>query len=93
MDAVPEESPAGESRSNGEIESTVKEVKGVMRSVTSDLEHKLGVKIDSRHPILAWLPTYAGDIISRHRVGADGCTAERRRTGRSGEDQDYILES
>jgi len=83
IESVPEESPPGESRSNGEIESAVKEVKGLMRSVKSDLESKLGKPIERSHPILAWLPTYVSDILSRHRVGPDGRTAEKRRTGKN----------
>ena len=83
IEAIPEEPPVGDSRSNGEIEAAVKEVKGLMRSVKSDLEHKLNIDIDKKHPILAWLPTYVADVISRHRVGPDGRTAEKRRTGRN----------
>ena len=45
------------------------------------MEHKLNLEIDRKHPILAWLPTFVADVISRHRVGPDGRTAEKRRTG------------
>ena len=50
---VPEESPVGERRSNGDIECTAEEVEGLIRSVKSDLEHKQKIEIDRRHPI--WL--------------------------------------
>ena len=80
---IPEESPVGDSKANGEIESGVKEIKGMMRSVRSDLESKLKMVLDRRDPLLAWLPTYVADMISRHRIGKDGRTAERRRTGRN----------
>ena len=72
--SIPEESP---------IESAVKEVTGMIRSVKSDLKNKLDTQIDRRRPILAWLPTYVADVMSRRRVGQDGRTAEGRRTGRN----------
>jgi hypothetical protein len=55
----------------------------MIRRVKSDLEHKLNFEIDRRHPTLAWLPTYVADVISRHRLGPDGRTAEKRRTGKN----------
>ena len=81
--AVPEESVVGDSKANGEIESAVKEVKGIIRATKSNLEKKLGKTLDRKDPMLAWMPTYAADMISRHRVGKDGCTAEKRRTGKN----------
>ena len=41
----------------------------MIRSVKSELEHKLNTQIDRRHPILALLPTHVADVMSRHRVG------------------------
>lgn len=82
--AIPEESPVGDSQANGEIESAVKEVKGQIRAVKSQLEENLGFAIDVKHPIFSWLPTYAVDMISRHRIEPDGRTAEKRRTGKNG---------
>ena len=55
IEAIPKESPVGESRSNGEIEVAVKEVKGLMRSVKSDLEHKLKIEIDRKRLMLRML--------------------------------------
>lgn len=81
--AVPEESIVGDSQGNGEIEAAVKEVKGLMRTIKSQLEHNLGITLDRKDPVLSWLPTYAADIISRHRVGSDGCTPHRRLTGKN----------
>ena len=83
VDAIPEESVVGDSKANGEIECAVKEVKGMCRATKSVLEERLGMSLDRRDPMLAWIPTYAADMISRHRVGPDGCTAEKRRTGKN----------
>ena len=83
---VPEQSPVGERRSNGDIECTVEEVEGSIRSVKSDLEHKQKIEIDRRHPILAWLPTYVADEISRHRMGPDGRIAEKKEDWKESEE-------
>ena len=81
--AIPVESPVGDSQSNGEAEAAVKEVKSIVRTVKMALESNLGRRLGTKDPILAWIPTYAADMISRHRIGPDGCTPHKRRTGRN----------
>ena len=49
LKAIAEENLVGELRSNGEIESIVQEVEGLMRSASSDWEHKLGTRIARNH--------------------------------------------
>ena len=46
-DIVLEESPVGDSQSNGLAEGAVKEIKGVVRSLRWALEELHGVKIES----------------------------------------------
>ena len=60
--AVLEESPVGQSRINGEIECAVKEVRGLIWSFKSYLEHKLKIETNRRHAIFTWLPTYVADV-------------------------------
>eukprot|EP00435_Cladocopium_sp_Y103_P070140 s53_g34.t1 len=79
---VCEESPAGDSRANGEAEAAVREVKWRIRAVTLMLERKFGGAIEEGHPLLTWVPRYAAEQANRHRVGADGKTPEERRTGK-----------
>ena len=81
--AYPMESAVGESQSNGDIESAVKEIKAMVRTTKAALESNLGRVLSSKDPILAWIPTYAAEMITRHRVGPDGRTAHKRRTGKS----------
>ena len=47
----------------------------MIRSAESDFRNQVNTQMDSRHPILAMLPTYVADVLSRHRVGHDGRTA------------------
>eukprot|EP00435_Cladocopium_sp_Y103_P034158 s1161_g8.t1 len=79
---VCEESPAGDSKANGEAESAVREVKWRIRAVRLTLEKKLGVKLEDGHPLVQWIPRYASEQANRFRVGADGRTPEERRTGK-----------
>ena len=62
--------------SNGDIESVVVEVLGLIRRVKSDLKPKLGTRVERSHPLLPWLPTYV-----RCELGRDVRTAEKKRTG------------
>ena len=36
------------------------------------LHHILGVEFNAQHPVIAWMVTHAGDIITKFRVGKDG---------------------
>ena len=49
VEGVLEESPVGQSRINGEIECAVKEVRGLIWSFKSYLEHKLKIETNRRH--------------------------------------------
>ena len=82
-EAVLEGSPVGESRSNSEFESAVEKNEGLIWCIKSHLEHKLKMEINKRHPITAWLPTNVTIVISKHRPGLDGRTAEKRRSGKN----------
>jgi len=78
---VCEESPVGDARANGEAEAAVREVKWRVRAITMSLKKKYE-DIPEDHPLLLWVPRYAAEQSNRYRVGADGRTAEERRTGK-----------
>ena len=78
---VCEESPVGDARANGEAEAAVREVKWRVRAITMSLKKKYP-DIPEDHPLLLWVPRYAAEQSNRYRVGADGRTAEERRTGK-----------
>ena len=67
--AVPQESPAGESESNGAVEVGIKHVKGLIRVHILALEAKLGCTIPVTHPIMTWIVEAVSDIMSKHLEG------------------------
>ena len=56
---IREESPVGESHSHGEIESAIKVIEGLFRTLWSNLETNLGTKVEEKHPIClrVWVPS------------------------------------
>eukprot|EP00971_Amphidinium_carterae_P138725 2749239-Amphidinium_carterae.1 len=82
VEIIPRESPPGEHASNGEVEVAVREVKRRIRVLRFALEQRLGSTVPDDHVFLRWLPMVAGNAISHFRLGADGMTAEVRRSGR-----------
>ena len=82
VEAIPKESPVGDHNANAEAENAVKEVKRAFRAIKDCLEEKLGKAVRIDHPILTCLPAHAAQCLSRFRLGADGRSAEQRRTGK-----------
>ena len=79
---TPEESPVGESKSNGAIENAIRNVQGQVRTLKLMLEERYKVRIGENHMVLPWLVKYAGVLINICRVGQDGKTPYERRRGR-----------
>ena len=75
---IMEESPSGESQSNGKAENAIREIEGMIRTWKEHLESKYGVKIDIDNPIFPWLVRFAGEIITRFKKGADGLVPYER---------------
>ena len=82
VEAISRESPVGDHQANGAAESAVRSLKSQMRAVRLALEKRLGRSLESDDPVLAWIATFAGDVIARFRKGADGKTPWERETGR-----------
>ena len=59
-----EESPVGESASNGEIEAAVKQVEGQVRVLKSSTEFRYGVKAGHTRVYRGWLDTHENASIS-----------------------------
>ena len=83
VEMVPENSPKGESQSNGQAESAVRELAGMVRTLKDSIEVKTGEKIGKRSAMLAWIVEHAGNMITRYRVGKDGKTAYQRLKGKA----------
>ena len=79
---VPEHSPKGDSQANGSIEVANKSVKGQFRVLLIALEAHLGVKIDLRHPVVAWLVVHVGYLLTHYEVCKDGRTSYERLKGK-----------
>ena len=77
-----ENSPVGDSRSNGMIERTIQTVQGQIRTMRSALEARLGVKVLPTSPAFAWLVSHAANIITLCEVGKDGRVPYQRLRGR-----------
>ena len=82
VEFVPKSSPEGDHAANGLAEVGVREIKGQVRTLRSQLEANLGARLEDTDPVLAWLPRHAANCMNRYRLGSDGRTAEQRRTGR-----------
>ena len=73
-----ENSPVGESQSNGVVEKAVQEVETLAATLLSALEERLGVSVPIDAPIFAWLVEYVSVLLNRYRIGKDHCTPTQR---------------
>ena len=65
----------GESQSNGAVESQVKEIRGMYKTMRSDIETSYGKAIPGDHPIQPWIVRHASTMRFRESIGQDGGTA------------------
>ena len=55
LEIQPEQSPVGESKSNGEIERAIQTVQGHARTIKLSEQKRYGCSIRADHPIWQWL--------------------------------------
>ena len=72
----------GDHQANGEIEIAIKEFEKQIRVLKIGLEQKIQKVLKDDHPIMAWIPEYAGFLLSRFQVAADGKTPYERLKGK-----------
>jgi hypothetical protein len=70
-----ENSPVGESQSNGVAERAVQAAGEHIRVVKLALESKVGIRFPAVHPIVSWIAKHAADMINKFHVGPDGKTS------------------
>jgi hypothetical protein len=76
MDQIAQEHPtAYDPSGNGDVESTVKQFQGVLRTNKRDLEKRMGAKLPAEHPLFSWLVEYCAFIANVRVIGKDGVTA------------------
>ena len=83
VEVIDEESPVGDHQANGEIENAIKELEKQIRILKHSTERKQQLVIQDDHPMMAWLPDYAGFLLSRFQVSKDGKTAYERLKGKA----------
>ena len=84
-----ENSPVGESRSNGLTEKAIQEVQGTIRTLKDCVESKLIDKETGEKgtttlngAVITWSTERSGHIIIRYKIGPDGMTAYQRLKGK-----------
>ena len=77
-----EESPVGDSKSNGFIEHAIQRVEGQVRTFKLALENRLGTTIPEDSCIMPWLVEYAGVSLTLGEVSSDGKTPYQRLRGK-----------
>lgn len=80
-DILTEESPVGESQSNGCIERKTNTVQGMLRTIRGALEARIGRVLDRTNDITPLLITHAGHALGRYSKGAGGGTPHARLKG------------
>ena len=77
-----EESPVKSSGSNGVVERGVQEVENRIRAVFLSLQERMGVKLDARERIVAFIPEYVAYLMNRLCRGEDGKVSYERIKGK-----------
>ena len=72
-------SPEGDHQANGLAEVGVREIKAQTRIKRSQLEQRLGNRIDEKDPLMSWIARHAANCVSRYRIMDDGRTPDQRR--------------
>ena len=66
---VPEASPKGESKSNGEVKRAAQSAHGLARTLKDFLEQQSGITLESRGPLLAWLVEHCSNLLQLFHNG------------------------
>ena len=70
-----ENSKVGDSNSNGRVERSIRDLKGMVRTLKSALADKLNMPVTLDMAIVPWLVRHASYLITRCRVRKSGKTA------------------
>ena len=64
----------------------IRSVEQQVRVMKDALEHRTGMQLTPRHPLMTWITEYAGHLRNRFEVGHDGKDGVREVQGEAGED-------
>lgn len=73
--AIAEMPPKGSKGSNGAIERAVRAVEECLRAAKSSLGERLNTRVETEHPMLAWLVSFVSYMMNLWEVSSDGKTA------------------
>jgi len=82
VDIIIEESPVGESKSNGEVERAIRSVKEQFSTFRDQVENRYMTSLQSDSQVIPWIVRHAAATIDRFQIGTDGKTGYQRRKGR-----------
>ena len=71
---VLENSPQGDSQSNGRAEKAVRDIEEQVRTLRACLEADMGARLPVMHPVMAWLVEASADYINRFRKAREDST-------------------
>ena len=74
-----EESPLGDSTSNGEVEGAIRTVQGQVGTIKLCVQRRCGCNTGADHPIWPWLAMYSALLLNICLVGDGGRMASERR--------------
>ena len=74
-----ENSPVGESQSNGSVEHAIKEVQHQIRKMKMQLELNMAEKLDNESPIWLWLIQYAAQVRHTFKIHKEDQRSSRQR--------------
>ena len=74
-------SPEDDHAATGLAEVGVHEIKAQTRILRSQLEQRLGNRIDEKDPLMSWIPRHEANCVSRYKLIDDGRTPGQRRCG------------
>jgi len=77
-----EESPVGESQSNGEVENEIKMIQAQFRTVRAQTENNYMEILPETHNSLPWMVRHSAEQRFRFNVGHDGRTPRQRIKGK-----------
>ena len=67
-----ENSPVGESQSNGIVEGAVRRIQGQVRTLKLSTQSRYKQELPGNHDAITWMIRHASELITRYQVGADG---------------------
>ena len=73
-----EKSPKDSPQSNGAVENAVERVEGLLRTINSELQDKLGSMFGPKSLIMPWLVRRVGFLLTRYAARQDGRTPWER---------------